>query len=319
MPKRMFRYIRSFFNFSHAEARGFLLMVWLLAAFSLFYLVYRNLPARGWSGYERDQALLDSLVAVLETREPEQAVSFTGLEEAEAKSEVRYFYFNPNHLSADSLELLGMPGWLAQRIINYRQKGGRFREKEDMLKIYHFPDSLYQKLAPYIRIEPAGEEAPRRAAKRRAEKEEPAKPAPARSVKKVPETFSINEADSLQLQQVYGIGPVLSGRIIRFRERLGGFAKLSQLYEVYGLDSAVVERLREITYIREGFKPAGLAINAASQEELAAHPYISPAQARLIYNYRRQHGFFQSVDDLRKIHTLDANFVEKIAPYVRLE
>lgn len=183
----MFRYIRSFFNFTHAEARGFLLMVWLLAAFSLFYLVYRNLPATGVSGYEGDQALLDSLVAVLEAREPEQAVSFVGPEGPEAKSEVRYFYFDPNHLSADSLELLGMPGWLAQRIINYRQKGGQFRKKEDLLKIYHFPDSLYQQLASYIRIEVAGGEEPRRAAKRRAEKEEPPKPAPTRNAKKEPE------------------------------------------------------------------------------------------------------------------------------------
>lgn len=332
MPKRMYRYIRSFFNFSHAETKGFLGMLCFLALLSLIYLGYRNLPAPGYTAYSTDKAILDSLVAVLEAREQNnKPVSLNNSPAPGVKYAPLYFEFNPNDLPADSLVLLGIPAWLAQRIQNYRQKGGQFRKKEDLQKIYDFPDSLYQKLVPYIRIaaaaerkKGAGKEGPGKEFANRkpdagAGREKP-KAAPfADGPKETPKAFDINEADSIQLQQVSGIGPVLSGRIIKFRNLLGGFSRLRQLYEVYGLDTAVVERLLTSAYIREDFQAAGLNINTASQQELAAHPYISPVQARLIYNYRKQHGIFQSVDDLQKIHTFEVNFVQKIAPYVRLD
>lgn len=320
MLTRLRRYIRSFFDFSHAEATGFLIMVFLLLLASVGWLLYRNMPGPGYTAYAADKALLDSLVLEMEALEPRSGLDS---ERPSAPAPAVYFPFNPNLLPADSLALLGMPPWLARRIVNYRQKGGQFRKKEDLLKIYDFPDSLYQALDSYIRIAPAPPSAGTtadRSKKNEAFGDEKPRNTPAA---KVPETivaFDINQVDSLQLQQVRGIGPVLSGRIVKFRERLGGFTSLDQLYEVWGLDSAVVSRLQERAYVEEGFEPQNiLLINSASQNDLAAHPYINPSQARLIYNYRQQHGPFRSVEDLRKIHILDAGFVQKIAPYIRLE
>lgn len=313
MLKYLRRYIRSFFNFSHAEATGFLVMVFLLMAASIGWLVYRNMPGAGYTAYAEDKALLDSLL--LEMKALEQPAGVAS-ERTSTPSEAVYFPFNPNQLPPDSLELLGMPAWLAKRIDNYRQKGGRFRQKEDLMKIYGFPDSLYQRLDPFIRISTAPASAG--TAGRTVKPEEARPPAAARETEAVA-AFNINKADSFQLQQIKGIGPVLSGRIVRFRDKLGGFSSLGQLYEVWGLDSTVVSRLIESAFIEEGFAPEPLLINAASQEELAAHPYIDARQAKLIYNYRKQHGPFRSVEDLRKLHILDAGFVQKIAPYIRLE
>jgi len=59
----------------------------------------------------------------------------------------------------------------------------------------------------------------------------------------------LNLAKADDLLPIYGIGPVLSQRIIKYRDALGGFKQESQLYKVYGLDSVVVLRLFDYFYL----------------------------------------------------------------------
>ncbi len=319
MFKSLRRLVRNFFGFSHGEAKGFLLLLLLLLVLTLAYVIYNSLPGEGYTSYTEDVALLDSLVATIEQEEQEGKSIFTNNTRFKERTEPQFFNFNPNRLSADSLRLLGLPAWLANRIVNYRAKGGRFRAKEDLRKIYGLTDSTYEQLAPYLTIPNPGKEA---AATSKAYPEKQAAGSAAAyepKNKSADLRLDINLADSLELQLVRGIGPVLSGRIVRFRQKLGGFVSLHQLNEVWGLDSTVVAALKKQAYIQDEFKPAALNINKATAEELAGHPYISPSQAKLLYAYRQQHGPFQSTDDLLRIHTLSSDFVNKIAPYILLD
>jgi len=52
--------------------------------------------------------------------------------------------------------------------------------------------------------------------------------------RKIP-LLDINTSDSSALVTLPGIGPVLSMRIIRYRNLLGGFWSVNQLKEIYGL------------------------------------------------------------------------------------
>ncbi len=322
MIKRLIRFIRSFFSFSYAEAKGFLVMAAGIALMAAGYIIYNALPSDTYSSYAEDKAKLDSLVRLIEAREGVEKE--TGREKGlpakvVERKEAVYFSFNPNHLSADSLQLLGVPGWLAERISRYRQKGGVFRKKEDLLKIYGFEESLYAQLEPYINIPAvlaAGREKlpPEEGSRRINSPKDEGERVP---VSRLP--ININRADSLELQQLKGIGPVLSSRIVKFRNKLGGFVHLDQLYEVYGLDSSLVKELVNVLHLDPDFQPEPIAINTASVEELAAHPYISPAQARLIHSYRTQHGNFTSFNELLNIHTFNSKFVNKVAPYIRFD
>lgn len=318
MLKRLLRYTRNFFNFSFAEAKGFVAMAGILAVLSLTYLLYDSSSSAGYTTFQEDQAKLDSLLSLLEQNETNDSLfaGASGLpKKKEGKTlrtrEAERFYFNPRRLPVDSLVLLGIPLSIARRIDNYRKKGGKFRKREDLLKIYGFPDSLFTALEPLITLP---------VSKERAEKTISYKNEPQKSQEKtISSSFNINKADSLQLISLKGIGPVLSSRLIRFREKLGGFVQKAQLYEVYGLDSLVVENLLAHSFIEEGFVPEKIHLNSVSQEKLAEHPYIKPVQARLIVAYRSTHGPFQSIGDLQKIHTSDPDFIEKIAPYISLE
>jgi len=128
-------------------------------------------------------------------------------------------------------------------------------------------------------------------------------------------TVFFHETDSVLLQMVAGIGPVLSGRIIKFRELIGGFHQPEQILEVYGLSAEVAERV----YTTFPFKAEitkKVRINEVDAKQLSEHPYISAAEAKVIIAYRNQHGPFQNTADLLKIKIFNENWVKRIEPYV---
>ena len=52
--------------------------------------------------------------------------------------------------------------------------------------------------------------------------------------------------------------------------------------------------------------------------ELADHPYIKKKLADIIVNYRSQHGNFKTIDDLKKIKTIDEDNFNKLKVYIKL-
>ena len=143
-----------------------------------------------------------------------------------------------------------------------------------------------------------------------------AKERPARRYRAI-EPFDINAADTAVLKQVYGIGPKLSNRIVRYRELIGGYVSLDQLHEVYGLQDSVLAALDTLSFVAQAFQPEAIPINDLNEKDLARHPYVSQAQARAIKSYQYQHGAFESVQDLSKIHIMDSLSIARIAPYLK--
>lgn len=140
-----------------------------------------------------------------------------------------------------------------------------------------------------------------------------------REPKKQLPRFDLNLADTTQLKSIYGIGTVIARRIVTYRQNLGGFVAYNQLYEVWGLDSAVVAKLTDRSVIAPDFTPNKLAINRCSEQELARHPYLRNKLARTIVNYRLQHGNFVSINDLRKINVIEEKIFLRIEPYITLD
>lgn len=56
--------------------------------------------------------------------------------------------------------------------------------------------------------------------------------------------IDINAAGAAEFETLPGIGPVLAGRIVKYRTKIQGFASVDELRKVYGLDSALLEQLR---------------------------------------------------------------------------
>lgn len=138
-----------------------------------------------------------------------------------------------------------------------------------------------------------------------------ATPAPQRR----PLSIELNSADSLTFQLLHGIGPTYARRIVRYRERLGGFVSTDQLLEVYGftpellnhilthltLDTAAIERI---------------PVNSIELKQLIRHPYIEYYQARDIVALRRKGVVFRNADDLRAIPSMADSTISRLLPYI---
>ena len=130
------------------------------------------------------------------------------------------------------------------------------------------------------------------------------------------EKIDINKADTSQLKLLRGIGQVLSSRIIKYRNLLGGFVGKDQFREIYGLKDSVLAQMDTLTFVEETFVPNRLNVNELSDYQLSRHPYISKKLAQAIGAYRFQHGNFERIKDLNDIQLLDSLTLARIAPYI---
>lgn len=127
--------------------------------------------------------------------------------------------------------------------------------------------------------------------------------------------MSFSEADSVVLQIVPGIGQTMAGRVVKFRENIGGLYSKDQLLEVYGMTPEVLEKVFEYFEFVPEIKNK-ILINQTDVNTLAKHPYINYGSAKVIIAYRDQHGPYKSSDDLLKIKIFNAEWVDRLKPYL---
>ena len=124
----------------------------------------------------------------------------------------------------------------------------------------------------------------------------------------------LNSADSLDLVQLYNIGPVMARRILQYRQRLGGFVSVEQLKEVYGMDS--VRYYDILPYVvLDSMVPQQLDLNTATIDQLKRHPYLDYYQAKAIVRLREQRGPYHTPEELAMIAIIDTDTYNKILPY----
>ena len=299
---RISAWVRSFFGFSRTETNGFLILLPLMLIVLFAEPIYQAWFTSQPLDLTDDSRMLDSLVATWKYESSDSVVNKT------LEKNTKVFLFDPNLISAEEFISLGFKKNVANRIVNFRLKGGKFRIKTDLKKIFSIDTSLVITLYPFITLPNA------------IEKSKPIqlKEQPKTFTKKV-ETIDINLADTTQLIQLKGIGSKLSLRIIKYRDRMGGFVSQDQLKEVYGLDTLVIKELKTHTFITEEFVPKQININRATEREITALPYIKLPLAKAIVAYRFQHGNYASTDDLKKIALLEALTFEKIKPYLTVK
>ncbi|MBI3884052.1 MAG: SDR family NAD(P)-dependent oxidoreductase [Sphingobacteriales bacterium] len=128
--------------------------------------------------------------------------------------------------------------------------------------------------------------------------------------------IDINSADSLALIALPGIGNKLAKRITTFRDKLGGFYTTVQVSETFGLPDSTYQKIKTKLIITTG--PKQLNINTATLDELKNHPYIHYQIANSIIQYRKQHGNFTAVIDIKNSMLITEEIFNKISPYLKV-
>lgn len=239
------------------------------------------------------------------------------------------FPFDPNAIGPEEWRRLGLSQRQAEAIGRFRQRGGRFRTKADVGRLYTISDAQYERLKPWILLpDSAGRGAAREPWRPKPEPRaiasadaDPAtaaaKPAPDRAA---PRRLEVNTADTAALIALPGIGPAFARGIVKYRDQLGGYHSLAQLAEVHVLKDKpdAVARLKELLVI-DTLAIRRIAVNTCTVEELAAHPYARWRIAKPVIAYRQHHGPFRGIGDLRALPVLDEEALRKLAPYLSFE
>lgn len=301
---------KDFFYYSKSERRAIL----FLLGMGILLLVYGGFKksCRQVQPVYTDSMGIDSFL-VKSYRRKLAADSFHTVKKRNYRyrQEVHLKPFDPN--LADSAELcrLGLPPFLARRIVNYRKKGGVFHRKEDFARIYGLSEQQYQELYPYLCIAPDFQSKPSaRDTIRYAKVQKDSLPL------KYPEgtVLDLNAADTTQLMKVPGIGSGLAKMIVTYRNRLGGFASVAQLQELAYLDSSVNRWFA----IRSGiYRP--LKVNKAGLDVLRNHPYMNFYRAKAILEYRRKRGKITGLSQLSLFQEFTEEDLLKLKPYLDFE
>ncbi len=302
--------ISEYFTFTKSERNGITILVGILIILMgfLYYTHFITPPQN-----KLDIASLKNEVAQFEAsltprEELGKPIADSTIFISNTATEVpkQLLAFNPNHLPEEKWKSLGVPDWLIERIKNYESKGGHFRKKEDLSKIYSMPPDLFQRLAPYIEIA-AADTSSRKVydtnsfAKERAE-----------ALSKL--MVDINIANETELDALPMIGLGRAKKIIEYRNNLHGFTHKEQLLEVWSINDTIYNAIAN--YIEVGVNTIRpININTKDPAQLR-HPYINFSLAKMIANYHSTHGDYKNIEEIKKLPLVSGDLYAKLAPYL---
>ena len=287
-----------------------LLFVFFLPSFSNFLTPKKQIETdTSWISEMKQLEEYDSSQLTKNNYSQDESADNYQFEPSVAAGEKRLFYFDPNTISKQQWEQLGIPGKTANTIQNYLAKGGKFKTPEDLKRIYGLKQQDYERLLPYVKIE---KEVNEKSQSNHSQNDEkiPDYNKPGSNTK-----ININDADTSALIRLNGIGSKLAARIVLFRDKLGGFYTIEQIREIYGLPDSVFQKIKPQLQI--GDKPVKkININTAAFDELKMHPYIKSDLAKIIIAYRNEHGKYSNAGDLKKIPAFTNEILSHLLPYI---
>ena len=246
----MIEKIKDYFQFNKRERNGILLLSFILFFLILFYQFSYLLKTETKTDFSDFEKILSELEYANDT--------------PQLKEKKSLFMFNPNTLNDDGWLVLGLSQGKLKVLRNYQESGGYFKQKEDLKRCYAFGDAFYNTIKEYVII-----------------------PKPKTTVPKsqklitLTQIIELNQADSLDLISVKGIGPFYAKQILKYRNELGGFINYEQFTEIWGLEKLDFDKFKQQTildtlYIRK------INVNAIELEQLKMHPYLNYKQAKMI-------------------------------------
>jgi competence protein ComEA len=317
------QFLADYLNFTRKERIGIIAVLILLVFFLLlpfFFHYFNDEPVYDHSKFQKE-------IASLNIKQQDSSANYTNrnfdennyqnyYQPAEKKYDNKQpagelFYFDPNTLSVTGWKKLGIREKTATTVQKYISKGGRFYKPEDIAKIWGLHEDEVNRLLPYVRIE----------AKPGADYNKYPASEKSKTYEKPTYTITpvdVNNSDTAAFIALPGIGSKLAARIVNFREKLGGFYKLEQVAETYGLPDSTFQKIKS-RLVMSNSNVKKININNATVDELKVHPYIRYNIANAIVQYRNAHGNFSAVNDLKKIMIITEEIYNKVAPYLTVK
>lgn len=292
---------QKFYYYSKSQKRGLIILIVLLVVIqgSLFVLFLSTNTKDNKhdtiftsSSYQSKVVLIDRLY---------QTQSF--------KKDTIY-PFNPNFISDYKGFLFDMSKEEINRLHEFRDKNLYVNSAKEFQNVTKVSDVWLEKYSVYFKFpvwvnHKKGEV--------QYEKKEYAK----REIREVIVPICINSATNGDLQKVRGIGPAFAERILKERDRFGGFVSVEQLKFVNGIPEETVVELSKYFILKNPPSYALLNINEATINQIKELPYMNYFIAREVVKYRSMNGDFVNKQDLVKIEKFPIDKVDIISLYLK--
>ena len=296
MLKFFKKIIRNFFIYSKAEQYGIVALSILILFFLVLYFLLPGLIHND-VGYDEKFAseveeFLSRQQEIRDSIDIARIQSMGQLSKELAKQKIHPFPFDPNQLPEEQWRKLGLTPRQISVIKNYEAKGGKFYTKDDLKKIYCISEAEYEILEPYIVIKLFARNANYELIT---------------SVKKPKYKLTeLNSADSSLLTRNLKLPGWVAIRIIKYRNKLGGFYDKKQLLEVYGMKEKYYRPISKYVYA-DTLKIRKICINNAGFKQVLHHPYFDYELTKLFFKERRKHnGSFDNLNQALNIISNDS-------------
>ena len=283
------------FKYSKEQAAGVLLLFIVIIALQLFYytLDYAKVEVDNddKNVWMSNQVIVDSMKVVALAAKP------------------TIYPFNPNFISDYKGYKLGMSVAQIDRLFAFRKLNKYVNSPEEFQSVTLVSDSLLRTMSPYFKFPDWVKDKKNTTYVKYSPNKVIANEVKG-SVK------DINLATQEDLMKVYGVGQVLSERILKLRETVGGIVSMDQINEVWGLTPEVADKVKLSFKVMKLPDIKKIDINNASIKELAQFTYFKYGLAREIVIYRSMNGDFVKIEDLTKIKGFPVEKANIIALYL---
>lgn len=309
--------LKNFFYFSRGERRGILVLatgIVLVFLSGYFYSYWKDMQFPSEEDLKQQaiaEAEYNAFISSIEEQEKQRKTKYTKYDYKKPQI-LALNPFDPNTTDSTTFCKLGLPGWMARNILQYRRKGGKFRKAEDFKKIYGLTGEQYEALLPYIYIAPEDtvKDTPH-LYKYLSTNDNKINPQPDFYKYPIGTVIDLNKADTTELKKIPGIGSGIARMITTYRQRLGGFYRIEQLEDIH-LDYHQLQSWFSI----DSKDIRLMNLNHIGIERLRNHPYINFYQAKAFVEYRRKKGALHSLKPFTLYDEFSETDLEKISHYV---
>jgi competence protein ComEA len=303
----MFRkFLKDYFTFSRSERNGIIVLIaitFILIAARIAIPHIRKNVKYDFSEFQDEIAEFEKSFSENDGR----PIEMTAGEKGRGLT-----FFDPNTATREEFQNTGLDDRVIRNILKYRENGGKFSSREDLKKIWGLDSVEYLRVEAFIIIKDEYNDTAQLFSDGLAKSGQ----SNDRIKRKI--QVPLNISDSNALAGIYGIGPVLSARIIKYRKLLGGYVSKEQLLEVYGMTQENYENIRDFIFI-DSVAVTRINLNTTGLAELSSHPYLNDYQARALISYREINGKYVSTDEIIRNNLLPDNIYVKIKPYLVTE
>lgn len=287
--------VKTYFEFSKGQRTGIFSLIVVMLVLQLVFFFFN------------DSAIQESDLSKQKWLSMQS--KFNALKMDKSKTVFKVYPFNPNFITDYKGYKLGMSVQEIDRLLAYRKENKYVNSAKEFQMVTKVSDSLLNVIAPLFKF-------PDWVNNKKEYVDYKNNPFTKFDKKEKAALIDINKATQEDLIKIYGIGEVISKRILIYKESLGEFVSMNQMKDVWGLSPEVIVNLDSHFKIVATSNLKKVDINNASLKEMAQFPYFKYALAKEIIIYRSMNGDFKNIEDLINIKGFPVEKAKIIALYL---